>query len=112
MTAFSSSDTFRPIGQIVATEVMPVLPRLRRLPMQVSCLGTESHEGGEKANSFDRTIPLGECPSAEDAMRFASLRLSQGDICTTPDGCRTDRGPDNLRPGRRAATAPAPCHGH
>ena len=85
MTTFSSFDTFRPISQMVATDVMPALARPRTLPLRVSCLGTASHGDGEAGDSFDRIIPLGECLSAEDAMRFASLRLSQGSICTGPD---------------------------
>ncbi|MCA0850719.1 hypothetical protein [Salipiger thiooxidans] len=85
MTAFSSYDTFRPIGQIVATDVMPALARPRKLPLRISCLGTASHDDGEAADSFDRTIPLGECPSPDEAVRFASLRLSQASICTGPD---------------------------
>ena len=85
MTTFSSFDTFRPIGQIVATDVMPALAWPRKLPLRISCLGTASHDDGEPADSFDRIIPLGECLSAEDAMRFASRRLSQGSICTGPD---------------------------
>ncbi len=82
---FSCLDTFRPIGQILAAEVPPTLSRAQKLPLRISCLGVASHDGDEDAESFDRTIPLGECPSLEDAMQFASLRLSQGAICTRPD---------------------------
>ena len=84
MTHFRS-DTFRPIGQILATEVMPALFRARRLPLRISCLGIASDDGNDKADRFDRTIPLGECQSPEEAMRFACLRLSQSNLCTGPD---------------------------
>ena len=84
MTHFRS-DTFRPIGQILATEVMPALFRARRLPLRISCLGIASYDASDAANSFDRVIPLGECPSPEEAIQAAALRLSSGDICTGPD---------------------------
>jgi len=82
---YSRPNTFRPIGQILAAEVLPALFRAQRLPLRISCLGVANHDGGDDSDSFDRTIPLGECLSPEDAMHFASLRLSRGDICTGPD---------------------------
>lgn len=81
----SRHDTFRPIGQILATDVLPALYRVQKLPLRISCLGVASYDAGDDADSFDRMIPLGECPSPEEAMRFAALRLSRGDICTGPD---------------------------
>jgi hypothetical protein len=85
----SHHDTFRPIGQILATEVLPALYRAQKLPLRISCLGVASYGAnsgpGDDADSFDRMIPLGECPSPEEAMRFAALRLSRGDVCTGPD---------------------------
>lgn len=81
----SRHDTFRPIGQILATDVLPALYRAQKLPLRISCLGLASYGAGEDADSFARMIPLGECPSPEEAMRFASLRLSRGDVCTGPD---------------------------
>jgi len=85
----SRHDSFRPIGQILASEVLPALYRTQRLPLRISCLGVASPGAssgpGDDADSFDRIIPLGECPSPEEAMRFAALRLSRGDICTGPD---------------------------
>ena len=78
-------DTFRPIGQILATDVLPALYRAQKLPLRISCLGVASYGAGDDADSFDRMIPLGECPSPEEAMRFAALRLSRSDICTGPD---------------------------
>ncbi|MBB5221057.1 hypothetical protein HNP73_000978 [Amaricoccus macauensis] len=85
----SRHDSFRPIGQILASEVLPALYRAQKLPLRISCLGVAgsgaSSGPGDDADSFDRMIPLGECPSPEEAMRFAALRLSRGDVCTGPD---------------------------
>jgi hypothetical protein len=85
----SRHDTFRPIGQILATKVLPALYRAQKLPLRISCLGVGGYGAnsgpGDDADSFDRMIPLGECPSPEAAMRFAALRLARGDICTGPD---------------------------
>ena len=81
----SRHDSFRPIGQILAAEVLPVLYRAQKLPLRISCLGVASSAAGDDADSFDRMIPLGECPSPEEAMRLADLHLSRGDICTGPD---------------------------
>jgi len=82
-------ETFRPIGQILATEVLPALYRAQKLPLRISCLGVASSGAnsgsGDDADSFDRMIPLGECPSPEEAMCFAAQRLSRDDICTGPD---------------------------
>lgn len=79
----SYPETFRSIGQILATDVLPALYRAQKLPLHISCLGVASSGAGD--DSFDRMIPLGECPSPEKAMHFAALRLSQGDVCTGPD---------------------------
>lgn len=81
----SRHDTFHPIGQILAMDVLPALYRAQKLPLRISCLGAGSPDGGDGADSFDRLIPLGECKSPEEAMRFAAMRLSRGDICTGPD---------------------------
>lgn len=81
----SRHDTFRPIGQILAIDVLPALYRAQKLPLRISCLGVASTGAGDDAGSFDRMIPLGECPSPEEAIRFAALRLSRSDICTGPD---------------------------
>ncbi len=87
--SFSCHDTFRPIGQILATEVLPALYRAQKLPLRISCLGVASsgaNSGPEDdVDSFDRMIPLGECPSPEEAMRFAALHLSRGNVCTGPE---------------------------
>ena len=79
----SRHDTFRPIGQILASDVLPALYRAQKLPLHISCLGVASSGAGD--DSFDSMIPLGECPSPEESMRFAAVRLSRGDICTGPD---------------------------
>jgi len=82
---FARSETFRSIGQILAADVLPALYRSQKLPLRISCLGVASYDASDAANSFDRMIPLGECPSPEEAMRSAALRLSSGDICAGPD---------------------------
>lgn len=82
---FARSETFRPIGEILTADVLPALWRAQKLPLRISCLGIASYGAGDDAQSFDRMIPLGECPSPEEAMRFAAVRLSRGNICTGPD---------------------------
>ncbi len=83
--AFVRSETFRSIGQILAADVLPALYRSQKLLLRVSCLGVASYDASDAANIFDRVIPLGECPSPEEAIQAAALRLSRGDICTGPD---------------------------
>ena len=82
---FARSETFRSIGQILAVDVLPALYRAQKLPLRISCLGVANYDASDAANSFDRMIPLGECPSPEEAIQAAALRLSRGDICTGPD---------------------------
>ena len=82
---FTPSETFRPIGQILAADVLPAIYRAQKLPLRISCLGIASYDASDEANSFDRVVPLGESKSPEKAMRFAALRLSRSDICTGPD---------------------------
>jgi hypothetical protein len=82
---FARSETFRSIGQILAADVLPVLYRAQKLPLRLSCLGVASYGASDDENSFDRMIALGECPSPEEAIQAAALRLSRGDICTGPD---------------------------
>lgn len=76
----SRHDTFRPIGQILAADVLPALYRSQRLPLRVFCLGTAGHHDADDAAGIDRTVDLGKCPSPEDAMQLASLRVARGDI--------------------------------
>ena len=82
---FVRSETFRSIGQILAADVLPALYRAQKLPLRIYCLGVASYDASDAANSFDRMIPLGECPSPEEAIKAVSLRLSRGDICAGPD---------------------------
>lgn len=82
---FARSETFRSIGQILAADVLPALYRSQKLPLRISCLGVASYDASDAANSFDRVIPLGECPSPEDAIQAVALRVARGDICTGPD---------------------------
>ena len=82
---FARSETFRSIGHILAADVLPALYRSQKLPLRISCLGIANYGASDEANSFDRVIPLGECPSPEEAIHSAALRLLRGDICTGPD---------------------------
>ena len=82
---FARSETFRSIGQILAADVLPTLYRAQKLPLRISCLGVASYDASHAANSFDRVIPLAECPSPEEAIQASALRLSRGDICAGPD---------------------------
>ena len=75
---FACSETFRSIGQILAADVLPALYRSQKLPLRISCLGVASYDASDAANGFDRVIPLGECPSPEEAIQAAALRLSRG----------------------------------
>ena len=83
--SFARSETFRSIGQILAVDILPALYRAQKLPLRISCLGVPSYEASDAANSFDRMIPLEECPSPEEAIQAAALRVARGDICTGPD---------------------------
>ena len=82
---FARSETFRSIGHILAADVLPALYQAQKLPLRISCLGVASYDASDVANSFDRVIPLGECPSPEEAIQAAALRVARGDICTGPD---------------------------
>lgn len=82
---FSHPDAFLPIGPILATEVLPALHRAQKLPLRISCIGIASYGGSDEACSSDRTIPLGQSQSPDEAMRFAAMCLSRGDIGTDPD---------------------------
>lgn len=82
---FPRSETFRSIDQILAADVLPALYRSQKLPLRISCLGVASYDASDAPNSFDRVIPLGECPSPEEAIQAAAVRLSRVDICTGPD---------------------------
>ena len=80
----SRHDNFRSIGQVLAADVLPGLCRAEKLSLRVSCLGTVNHDGGDDADGIDRTVPLGQCPSPEEAMDLAALRVSRGDIHVDP----------------------------
>ena len=82
---YARSETFRSIGQTLADDVLPALYRSQKLPLRISCLGVASYDASDAANSFDRVIPLGECPSPDEAIQAAVLRLSRGEICTGPN---------------------------
>lgn len=81
----ASPAPFVAIGQILAEKVLPRLHRAQMLPLRVSCLGTISYAGASGADCRDRSIPLGETASPEDAMALAVMRVSRGDIRIGPD---------------------------
>src|SRR5690606_41455678 len=74
------SSGFRPIGEILARQVLPGLRSALRYPLRVSCLGTVSFVDDHDTSQFDRTIVLGECTTPEDAMTIAAQRVSRDDI--------------------------------
>jgi len=83
---YARSETFRSIGHILAADVPSTRYRSQKLPLRISCLGVASYDASDETSRFDRVIPLGECPSPEEAIQAAALRLSRGEICTGPDG--------------------------
>jgi hypothetical protein len=68
---------FRPIGQILADDLLPALQGARRLPLRVSCLGNISPDDADAPR--DHCLPLGEVTCAEEAMRLAARVVSKGD---------------------------------
>ncbi|KRW97887.1 hypothetical protein [Paracoccus sp. MKU1] len=68
---------FRPIGQILAHDVLPALQGARRLPLRVSCLGRISLN--DAAAPQEHSLPLGEVTCAEEAMRLAARVVLNGD---------------------------------
>lgn len=68
---------FRPIGQILAHDVLTALQGARRLPLRVSCLGRISSDDAEAPRM--QGLPLGEVTCPEEAMRLADLAVSRGD---------------------------------
>lgn len=68
---------FRPIGQILAHDVLPALQGARRLPLRVSCLGSISPDDAEAPRGH--CLALGEVTCPEEAMRLAALVVSKGD---------------------------------
>ena len=78
--SLSHQTPFAPIGEIVARQVLPRLHRAQRLPLRISCIGTARYDGLGDADGFDRTVVIGECPSPEDAMIFASQCIARGDV--------------------------------
>lgn len=81
------SDSFRPVGQILATDVLPALYRAQKLPLRVSCIGTASYDTDAEVYGCgcDHSVRLGEGPSPEEAMQLAALRVSRGDIRAAAD---------------------------
>ena len=71
---------FTSVGNIITRDVLPRLHRAQRLPLCISCIGTARYDGFGDADGFDRSVGIGECPSPEDAMIFASQRVARGDV--------------------------------
>ncbi len=78
-------ETFRPVDQVLATEVLPALYRAQKLPLRISCLGTAGYEADDGAKSFDRTVLLGVRHSPDEAIGLAIQSVSRGDMHTGPD---------------------------
>lgn len=77
---------FRPIGQILAHDVLLALQGARRLPLRVSCLGSADPEAFDAPR--ERCLALGEVTCPEEAMRLAELAV-----------CRTDHSGAVALPG-------------
>ena len=76
MTLFRQGG-FRPIGQILAHDVLPALQGAWRLPLRVSCLGSTDPDGADTPT--EQCFVLGEVTCPEEAMRLADLAVSRGD---------------------------------
>jgi hypothetical protein len=68
---------FRPIGQILAHDVLPALQGARRLPLRVCCLGNIRPDDAEAPR--EQCLALGEVTCPEEAMRLLDLAVSRGD---------------------------------
>lgn len=68
---------FRPIGQILAHDVLPGLQGAQRLPLRVSCPGSIDPDDADAPR--ERCLALGEVTCPEEAMRLADLLVSKGD---------------------------------
>jgi hypothetical protein len=68
---------FRPIGQILAHDVLPALQGAQRLPLRVSCLGSIDPDDADAPR--ERCLALGDVTCPEEAMRLADLSVSRGD---------------------------------
>ncbi|MCA3519754.1 MAG: hypothetical protein IOC87_06155 [Rhodobacter sp.] len=67
----------RPIGQILAHDVLPALQDARRLPLRVFCLGSISPDDADAPRGH--CFALGEVTFPEEAMRLAARVVSKGD---------------------------------
>jgi hypothetical protein len=68
---------FRPIGQILAHDVLPALQGAQRWPLRVSCLGSTDFDGADVP--WEQGLALGEVTCPEEAMRLAELAVCRGD---------------------------------
>ena len=68
---------FRPIGLILAHDVLPALQSAWRKPLRVSCLGRISSDDADAPRGH--CLALGEVTCPEEAMRLAALVVSNGD---------------------------------
>lgn len=60
----SRQGVFRPIGQILAHDVLPALQGARRLPLRVSCLGSISPDDAEAPRGHCLVLGEVSCPEA------------------------------------------------
>jgi hypothetical protein len=68
---------FRPIGQILAHDVLPAPLGARRLTLRVSCLGRISPDDADAPQRH--CLALGEVTCPEEAMRLAARVVSKDD---------------------------------
>jgi len=71
---------FKQIGDVLARQVLPALHRAGLLPLRITCIGTASFDGDDEADPFNRTVVVGQSPTPEEAMCFASERVARCDI--------------------------------
>lgn len=68
---------FRPIGQILAHDILPALQGAPRLPLRVSSIGTTDPDDADAPR--ERCLALGEVTCPDEAMRLAELAVCRAD---------------------------------
>ncbi len=83
--ALAPQTTFAPIGDILAHQILPRLRLAAKLPLRITCIGTARYVGTDEADSFDRSVFLGDRPSLENATSFAAVSVRRGGIGVRQD---------------------------
>ncbi len=60
-------------------------PGEAKLPLRITCIGTARYVGTDEADSFDRSVFLGDRPSLENATSFAAVSVRRGGIGVSQD---------------------------